>query len=75
MIALLAGGVALPAYAGIAPVLRCLQADTDVKHLSRDFFETRVGKVFRLPHQDSRTLLLKGVENACGALCREQFLA
>lgn len=74
-IVLLAGGVALPAYAGIPSALNLTRIDAAPKDLSRDFFEARVGKVFQLPRQEPHALLLKGVNDACGAACREQFHA
>ncbi len=74
-IALLAAGAALPAIAGIPSTLKCLQTGANLPHLSRDFFEARLGKVFQLTEDNSRSLLLKGVVNACGPDCREQFFA
>jgi hypothetical protein len=74
-IALMACGAALPAYAGIPSALDLMRIHAAPKDLSRDFFEARIGNVFQLRHPGSRTLLLKGVEDACGPAEREQFHA
>lgn len=73
--ALLGSSLALPAFARNHPVLNMLRADSDTKHLSRNFFETRVGQTFQIAGEENHTLVLKRTENACGEHCREQFHA
>jgi hypothetical protein len=72
---LLAAGVALPAIASIPSVLCHKSSDTVQADLCREYFETRVGMVFQQRDSQSRTFVLKGVENACGNASRDQFLA
>lgn len=72
--ALLAAGVALPAAnAGISTASKFMGSDAVPGNLSRDFFEARIGRVFHLCQPKLRTLLLKGVEDACGPGSNEQF--
>lgn len=70
---LLSGGLALPALASGSSALRVLGADPGIEPLSRDFFEARIGQAFQLAGEHARMLVLKGIENSCGELCREQF--
>jgi len=74
-IALLAGGVTVSASAGVPVVYKSTRGDAAATYLSRDFFETQLGKVFSLGGNEARTLQLKAVENACRHNSREQFHA
>ena len=72
-IALLTGGVAASAYAGIPAPRRLLQTGAAREDFSRDMFSRRIGGTFRLRDQGSRHLVLKGIEEAaCDRHC-DQF--
>lgn len=74
-IALLAGGVALSSYAGIPAVHKFIKIAASPKYLSREFFEAQIGKEFGVSQHSTRTVRLKGLENATRFGAREQFHA
>jgi hypothetical protein len=74
-IAFLAGGVAVSAYAGIPVVSASTRNEQAGTYLTRDFFETQLGKVFSVGGDELRTLRLKAVESACCHHQNEQFHA
>lgn len=73
--ALLGSSLTLPAFAGDRSALNMLTADSYVEPLSRSYFEASLGQTFYLAGGHTLTLVLKNIENACGAHCREQFHA
>ncbi len=72
-IALLAGGTAATAFAGVPAAHRLLRIKAAPGEFSRDLFDTQIGLTFHMGERGLRTLLLKGVEDAaCHSTC-EQF--
>jgi len=74
-IALLAGGVAVSAFAGVPVVGSSTRSAAASKYLSRDFFEKQLGKVFSAGPNEARRFRLKAVESACCHSREEQFHA
>lgn len=73
--ALLGGSLALPVLARDHSVSPIGHDGFDDEPFSRRFFENRLGQRFHIAGEDTRTLVLKRTENACGKHCREQFHA
>jgi len=72
---LLGGSLALPVLAGGRSILSVLNTGPESAQLSRSFFEARLGQTFHVKGEEAGTLVLKRIEDACGAHCREQFHA
>ena len=71
-LALLAGGIAASAYAGIPVSHKLLPFCATQESFSRDLFTAKIGSTFQL-RDKAQSLVLKGVENlACDGHC-EQF--
>ena len=73
-LALLAGGMAVSAFAGVPVAGRSARGGTVPEYLSRDFFENQLGQVFSIG-DGARKLRLKAVESACCHHRQEQFHA
>lgn len=72
-LALLAGGMAASAYAGIPASHKLLQMGATREEFSRKMFDTKIGSTFQLQYEGSHTLVLTGIEDvACQGHC-EQF--
>jgi hypothetical protein len=71
-LALMAGGLAASAYAGIPASHRWLQWAAPGADFSRDRFVTQIGGTFRL-HHGRHGLVLKGIEDAVFDCPCEQF--
>lgn len=72
---LLGSSLTLPAFARDRSVLNMLTADSNAEPLSRSYFEASLGQTFHIAGGETRTLVLKSTEDACGEHCCEQFHA
>jgi hypothetical protein len=74
-LALLAGGVAVSSFAAVPALGGTLRRAMSPAYLTREFFETQLGREFSLEGERARKLKLKSVESACCHHSREQFHA
>ena len=74
-LALLAGGAAVSSFAAVPAVGRTLRGAMKPAYLTREFFETQLGKEFEPEGDGARKLKLMSVESACCHHSREQFHA
>ena len=72
-LALMAGGIAVSANAGLSVSHKLLQKGGAQEEFSRNMFATKIGSTFQLRDDGSHTLVLTGIEDvACHDHC-EQF--